>query len=332
MTGTSFTDTQVANGRLYSYNVVAAGASSACYGRASNCSQVTPVAGPPVPDFSVSCSPSSLTVTQGSNTTSTCTVTSTGGFAGAVNLSCSGLPAGVSCSFSANPVTPPANGTVNSTVTVAATAGATTGTSNISVNGVNGATTRSASLSLTVNPTGGGGGAQTAVFDSALQAPKCGTVGISCDSGASLLLGRDTLASGSEPNQPNTIADSCADGTSGTFHVDESNDRIKVSTLDGTDFAPGKSVRIDATVWAWTTPSSDRLDLYFAANANSPVWTFLTSLTPAAAGAQTLSATYTLPTGTLQAVRARFRYQGTAASCGVGSFNDHDDLIFAVNP
>jgi hypothetical protein len=182
---------------------------------------------------------------------------------------------------------------------------------------------------VTVNVSGGGGGGgQTAVFDAALQAPKCATVGSSCDSGAALILGRD--GRGPEPNQPNTIADSCADGTSGTFHSDESNDRLVVSTLDGTSFAAGKTVRIDATVWAWTTPSSDKLDLYFAANANSPTWTFLTTLTPAVAGAQTLTATYTLPSGALQAVRAQMRFQGSASPCTAGSFNDRDDLVFAV--
>jgi hypothetical protein len=141
-------------------------------------------------------------------------------------------------------------------------------------------------------------------------------------------VGRD--GRGPEPNQPNTIADSCADGTSGTFHVDESNDRLTVSTLDGTSFAAGKTVRIDATIWAWTTPAQDKLDLYFAANANSPTWTFLTTLTPAVAGAQTLSATYTLPSGALQAVRAQVRFQGAASPCTAGGFNDRDDLVFAV--
>ena len=102
-------------------------------------------------------------------------------------------------------------------------------------------------------------------------APKCAVVGISCDSGASLLLGRASL--GPEPNQPNTIAGACARRHPGTFHSDESNDRIKVSTTDGSALAAGKTVRIDATVWAWTTPSADHLDLYFAANANSPTWT-----------------------------------------------------------
>ncbi len=42
LTGTAYTDTEVANDRAYSYNVVAVGASSACYSRASNCATATP--------------------------------------------------------------------------------------------------------------------------------------------------------------------------------------------------------------------------------------------------------------------------------------------------
>jgi hypothetical protein len=190
---------------------------------------------------------------------------------------------------------------------------------------------RSTNLGLTVNPAGGGGGAQTAVWDPGLQVPRCSTVGSSCDSGPTLLLGRGNMSGGAEPNQPNTIIDSCADGSSGSFHSDESNDRIKVSTLDGTSFAAGKTVRIDATVWPWSGgPTQDSVDLYFAANATSPTWQFVATLVPSTTGSQTLSATYTLPSGSLQAVRARIRYQGSATSCGTGSFNDHDDLAFAV--
>jgi hypothetical protein len=188
-----------------------------------------------------------------------------------------------------------------------------------------GAATANDTVSVVASTVGGGA---TATFDATLQAPRCSTVSISCDSGPSLLQGRGTV--GPEPNQPNTINDSCADGTSGTFHSDESNDRIKVSTVDGTDFAAGKTVRIDATVWAWTTPAQDALDLYYTSNANSPSWTFLTTIVPPAAGAQTLSATYTLPAGPLQAVRARFRYQGSASACATGNYIDHDDLVFAV--
>ena len=105
-----------------------------------------------------------------------------------------------------------------------------------------------------------------------------------------------------------------------------------MSTTDGTPFAAGKTVRIDATVWAYSTYTSDKLDLYYAANANSPVWTFLGTLSPTKAGSQILSATYTLPAGALQAVRANFRYGGTAGTCAAGSYTDHDDLIFAVSP
>jgi hypothetical protein len=255
-------------------------------------------------------------------------VTSTNGFGSAVGLSCAGLPSGASCSFNPASVTPPADGSAASALTLAVSASTAPGSYSFQVQGTSGSTTRSAAMSLTVTSVGGGGD-EAAVFDATLQAPKCANVGRSCDTGASLVLGRD--GRGPEPNQPNTINDSCADGTSGTFHSDESNDRIKVSTTDGSSFAPGKTVRIDATVWAWTTPSADRLDLYYAANANSPTWTFVATLTPTVAGAQTLSATYTLPSGALQAVRAQFRYQGSASACTSGGYNDRDDLVFAVS-
>ena len=39
------------------------------------------------------------------------------------------------------------------------------------------------------------------------------------------------MSGGAEPNQPNTINSTCADGTSGTFHSDESLDQLKVCRL-----------------------------------------------------------------------------------------------------
>jgi hypothetical protein len=281
------------------------------------------------PDYNVSASPSAVTVIQGASGTSTLTVGSLNGFNSAVTLSASGLPSGVTASFSANPVTPPANGNGTSTLTLTASATAATGNATVTVTGTSGSTTHTATINLTVNTPGGG--PQTAVFDSTLKAPKCATVGSSCDSGPSLLLGKDTMSGGAEPNQPNTINNSCADGTSGTFHSDESNDRLMVATTDGTAMAHGKTVTVTATVWAWDTGSADTLDLYYAANANSPTWVFITSIVPPAGGAQALSATFTLPTGSLQAVRANFRYQGSASSCSTGTYDDHDDLVFAVN-
>lgn len=329
ITGTSFVDTEVANGRDYSYNVVAVGSSDACYGPVSNCETVTPAAST-TPDFSVSCSPSSLSVSQGASTTSTCTVTSTNGYSSAVSLSCSGLPSGSSCSFSPSSVTPPSNGSANSTLTVTASGSAATGSFGFDVDGTDGSLSRSTSLSLNVTPAGTGG-PQTAVFDSGLQAPACNTVGTSCDT-ASLIEGRDNISGGAEANQPNTIADSCSDGTSGSYLSDESIERLVVSTVGGSDFAPGVTVQIDATVHVWSGgPTSDHLDLYYAADATSPTWTYITTINPTSGGVQTHSATYTLPAGPLQAVRANFRYNGSTSPCSTGSYDDHDDVVFAVD-
>lgn len=279
--------------------------------------------GPATPDFSVSAAPGALGLVQGSSGTSTITVSSVNSFNSAVSLSASGLPVGVTASFLPVSVTPLANGSATSTLTLTASAAATTGTFPVTVTGTSGTTTHTTSVSLTVSAAG----VLTAAYDATLRAPKCGTVGSTCDSGT-LLNGRAAL--GPEPNQPNTINGSCADGTSGTFHVDESNDRIKVFTTDGSNFAPGKTVTVQATAWVYSTFSSDHLDLYYAANASAPTWTLIGTINPTAAGSQVLSANYTLPSGSLQAVRAHFRYNGAASSCSTGGYDDHDDLVFAV--
>ncbi|HEV8580531.1 MAG TPA: PepSY domain-containing protein [Thermoanaerobaculia bacterium] len=159
-TGTSFVDTQVANGRDYFYNVVAAGASNACFGRASTCETVTPAASV-TPDFTLACSPSSLTAAQGGSATSTCTVTSQNGFNGAVNLSCTGLPSGAACSFSPASVTPPANGSTTSALTVDVAGTTATGTTSFQVNGASGSLSHNAAMSLTVT----GPGPVTVFFD-----------------------------------------------------------------------------------------------------------------------------------------------------------------------
>ncbi|MGA8028641.1 MAG: S53 family peptidase [Bryobacteraceae bacterium] len=279
------------------------------------------------PNFTIGASPASLTVVQGKNGTSTITITSQNSFSSATTLSATGLPSGVTAAFSSNPVTPPANSDATSTLTLTASATATTGAATVTVTGTSGSLSHSTTIALTVSSSSG---AQTAIYNSTLKAPECATVGASCDSGPSLLLGRDNMSGGAEPNQPNTINNSCADGTSGTFHSDESNDRIVVASTSGGALTHGTSVKVTATVWAWSGYSSDALDLYYAANANSPSWVFIKTIVPTKAGAQSLSTTFTLPTGSLQAVRAQFRYEGSASACTKGSYNDHDDLIFAV--
>ena len=104
-----------------------------------------------VPDFTVSDSPTSLTVKQGTNGTSTITVASLNSFSSATTLSVSGLPTGVTAAFSVNPVTPPANGSATSVLTLTASATATVGTSTVTITGTSGATSHTATLSLTIS-------------------------------------------------------------------------------------------------------------------------------------------------------------------------------------
>jgi trimeric autotransporter adhesin len=154
LSATSFTDTGVANGTTYFYQVVAQpSGNEACGSAPSTCLSATPAAST-TPDFTVSCAPSSLSAAQGGSATSTCTVSSQNGFNSAVSLSCTGLPAGATCSFATNPVTPPANGSTTSALTVTVASTTATGTTNFQVVGTSGATTHNAALSLTVTPPG----------------------------------------------------------------------------------------------------------------------------------------------------------------------------------
>ena len=99
-------------------------------------------------NFSLSASPNSVTVTQGSKGTSTITITPSDGFTGKVTLSASGLPSGVTAGFSPNPAT------TSSTLTLTVSATAATGTVTVTVQGVSGSLTNTTTLSLTVNPSG----------------------------------------------------------------------------------------------------------------------------------------------------------------------------------
>jgi len=101
---------------------------------------------PATPDFALSASPTSMSMVRGASGTSTITVTRTGGFTDAVSLSASGLPTGVTASFSVNPVT---GG--SSVLTLSASSAATLGPVTITVTGTGGGLTRSAPIGLTVS-------------------------------------------------------------------------------------------------------------------------------------------------------------------------------------
>ena len=172
-----------------------------------------------------------------------------------------------------------------------------------------------------------GCGVERAGYDARLRVLRCDEAGVGCASGAGLA-GRGPL--GPEPHAPNTLGGTCGDGGGGVAGRDESLDALRVLTEDGERLASGKRVRVEATVWAYEDPETNRLDLYFAADARAPVWTHVATLKPEGSGARVLSATYVLPAGTLQAVRGVFRYAGSAEPCPGGVFDDVDDLVFTV--
>ncbi|MFL5754802.1 MAG: Ig-like domain-containing protein, partial [Chloroflexota bacterium] len=101
---------------------------------------VTP---PPAPDFSLSASPGSRSIRQGTSTTYTVTVVPVNGFAGSVALTASGLPVGASASFG------PTATTTTSTMTVT-TSSASRGTSTITITGTSGSLTHTTTVKLTI--------------------------------------------------------------------------------------------------------------------------------------------------------------------------------------
>ena len=101
------------------------------------------------PGFSLSASPSSISVAQGSSGTSTISSAVTGGFNSAIALSASGMPTGVTAGFNPNPITGASSSVL--TLTVASTTVA--GTYSITVTGTSGSIVANTTVSLTVTGT-----------------------------------------------------------------------------------------------------------------------------------------------------------------------------------
>ena len=98
----------------------------------------------PAPSYTLSAMPNALSITQGTQGTSTITITPANGFSGNVTLSASGLPSGVTAAFNPNPATSA------STLTLTASATAATGTATVTVTGASGTSTATTTISLTV--------------------------------------------------------------------------------------------------------------------------------------------------------------------------------------
>ena len=103
---------------------------------------------PSGPNFILSASPSSVSVVQGNNGSSTVTATVSGGFNSAINVSYSGQPSGVTLGF--NPTSFNAPGSGSSSVILSVAANVATGTYPITITGMGGGITQTTTINLTV--------------------------------------------------------------------------------------------------------------------------------------------------------------------------------------
>ena len=133
--------TNVGNVNFYLIGLAAGGSGGATSGNGIFTAQyvLTPAAST-TPDFSLSASPTSLTVALGASGTSTITVTPKNGFNGTVAFSASGLPTGVTASFSTAGM-----------MTLSASSTAAAGTSTVTVTGTSGTLSHTTTVALTVS-------------------------------------------------------------------------------------------------------------------------------------------------------------------------------------
>jgi subtilase family serine protease len=98
------------------------------------------------PDFSISASPGTQTVAQGSSANYGITVTPSNGFNSAVSLSVSGVPTGGSAAFSPNPAAD------SSSLSITTSTSTPAGTYSLTITGVSGSLARTTSVTLVVSP------------------------------------------------------------------------------------------------------------------------------------------------------------------------------------
>jgi hypothetical protein len=100
------------------------------------------------PNYTISASPTSISVARGSSGTSTITATVSGGFDSAISLSATGYPTGVTISFS--PATVPAPGSGKSTMKVTVGKGVALGNHTITINATGAGVPRTTQVTLVV--------------------------------------------------------------------------------------------------------------------------------------------------------------------------------------
>jgi subtilase family serine protease len=100
------------------------------------------------PDFTLSASPSSVSVAQGAGGSSSISTSVSGGFNSAIALSASGQPSGVTVAFNPTSIAAPGSGSSSMSITVGSTVA--TGTYSITLTGTGGGVTHNANVTLVV--------------------------------------------------------------------------------------------------------------------------------------------------------------------------------------
>jgi hypothetical protein len=135
-----------ASGTIYTSSITAGNA----YKYETIATATVPITVGTATGFTLSSSPSTLSVTQGASATDAITVTDEGGFTGAVSFTATGLPNGVTASFS------PTSSATSTMLTLTASSTATTGGPvTVTINGTSGSSSGSTTIALTVNPSSG---------------------------------------------------------------------------------------------------------------------------------------------------------------------------------
>jgi len=139
------------------------------------------------PAFTLATSSPTLSLTQGGTATDTITVTDVGSFAGSITLAASGLPSGVTASFSPNPTTG------SSILQLTASSTAAVGAATVTITGTSGCFTSSTTIALTVVKSTQG--FSLSVSPTTLTIPQCGSGKLTItESGQNGITGSVTLA------------------------------------------------------------------------------------------------------------------------------------------
>jgi hypothetical protein len=117
--------------------------------------------GTTTPSFTVSASPSAVSLSAGSSSSVAISTVISGGFSGTITLAASGVPSGATASFSPSSIAGAGSSTLSLNTTSATPAGSYT----ITVTGVSGALSSSTSIALTVTSGSSGGGIVNGGFE-----------------------------------------------------------------------------------------------------------------------------------------------------------------------